>query len=108
MVVKKLDLSSLDFVRECARDINETESRLDILVNNAGEAICCQNSNQFEYDGRSLRFFLLQCVSSRLFRTVLRALRRYENKPEVMACFIVVYDINFVFFVYKRLSPSFE
>ena len=37
LVIKKLDLSSLESVRECAKDVNENESRLDILVNNAGE-----------------------------------------------------------------------
>ena len=36
LVIKKLDLSSLESVRECAKDVNENESRLDILVNNAG------------------------------------------------------------------------
>ena len=50
LVVKKLDLSSLDSVRECARDINETESRLDILVNNAGEA------NRYRSTTNSLKF----------------------------------------------------
>jgi len=34
--VKKLDLASLDSVRECADDIINTEERLDILINNAG------------------------------------------------------------------------
>ena len=52
LVVKKLDLSSLDSVRECARDINETESRLDILVNNAGEANCHRSTtNSLEFTG---------------------------------------------------------
>ena len=40
LVVKKLDLASLDSVREFASDINETESRLDILINNAGIMMC--------------------------------------------------------------------
>jgi NAD(P)-dependent dehydrogenase (short-subunit alcohol dehydrogenase family) len=36
--VRKLDTSSLASVREFAKGILETESRLDILVNNAGVA----------------------------------------------------------------------
>lgn len=36
IVVKVLDLSSLDSVRKFANDIQATESRLDVLVNNAG------------------------------------------------------------------------
>lgn len=51
VVVKILDLGSLDSVRAFAKDINKAEERLDILVNNAGIA-------GFEYqltsDGLSL------------------------------------------------------
>ena len=36
VVIQKLDLASLESVRECAKIINETESRLDVLINNAG------------------------------------------------------------------------
>ena len=36
LVITKLDLSSLDSVRQCAKNINEVESRVDILINNAG------------------------------------------------------------------------
>lgn len=36
--VRKLDLSSLQSVREFARQINQEESRLDVLIHNAGTA----------------------------------------------------------------------
>ncbi|CAK8684001.1 retinol dehydrogenase 14-like [Clavelina lepadiformis] len=42
IVVCKLDLASLESVREFAQKFNETESRLDILVNNAGVMGCPQ------------------------------------------------------------------
>lgn len=38
LIVKKLDLSSLQSVREFAADILKTESKIDVLVNNAGYA----------------------------------------------------------------------
>ncbi|KAK9751990.1 short chain dehydrogenase [Popillia japonica] len=38
IVVKKLDLSSQKSIREFAKDINQTESRLDVLIHNAGTA----------------------------------------------------------------------
>ncbi len=41
LVVHKLDLSSLQSVRECAAKVKETEDKIDILVNNAG--ISCPN-----------------------------------------------------------------
>lgn len=36
VVVQRLDLSSLASVRECAKNILDTESHIDILINNAG------------------------------------------------------------------------
>lgn len=32
----ELDLASLESVRQCAKKILETESKLDVLINNAG------------------------------------------------------------------------
>lgn len=40
VVVKKLDLSSLQSVRDLAKDIQENEEHLDILINNAGIMMC--------------------------------------------------------------------
>lgn len=36
VVIKHLDLASFKSVREFAKDINQSESRLDVLINNAG------------------------------------------------------------------------
>lgn len=38
IAVRKLDLSSLQSIREFAQQINEEESRLDLLIHNAGTA----------------------------------------------------------------------
>ena len=35
---KLLDLASLESVRKCAKEVNDSEGRIDILVLNAGEA----------------------------------------------------------------------
>ncbi|XP_071346223.1 retinol dehydrogenase 13 [Trachinotus anak] len=40
VVVKKLDLSSLQSVRDLAKDVEQNEERLDILINNAGIMMC--------------------------------------------------------------------
>ncbi len=37
VVVKMLDLASLQSVRALAKDVQQTEERLDILINNAGK-----------------------------------------------------------------------
>ncbi|KAK6621981.1 hypothetical protein RUM44_001788 [Polyplax serrata] len=42
VLVKKLDLSSLDSVRSFAADINKTETKLDVLIHNAGVAYTFQ------------------------------------------------------------------
>lgn len=36
VVVKKLDLASLQSVRLLAKDVTASEERLDVLINNAG------------------------------------------------------------------------
>ncbi|XP_053722798.1 retinol dehydrogenase 13 [Synchiropus splendidus] len=40
VVVKQLDLASLQSVRDLARDMERSEERLDILINNAGIMMC--------------------------------------------------------------------
>lgn len=37
VIVKKLDLASLQSVRELAKDVLASEERLDVLINNAGK-----------------------------------------------------------------------
>lgn len=39
VVVKQMDLASLQSVRHLAKDILATEERLDILINNAGKLV---------------------------------------------------------------------
>lgn len=39
VIVKKLDLASLQSVRQLAKDILASEERLDVLINNAGGCI---------------------------------------------------------------------
>lgn len=36
VVVRKLDLASLESVRQLAKDVLDNEERLDVLINNAG------------------------------------------------------------------------
>lgn len=42
LVIKELDLSSLDSVRKCANEILKTEPAIHLLVNNAGKFILTQ------------------------------------------------------------------
>lgn len=39
VIVKKLDLASLQSVRQLAKDVLASEERLDVLINNAGRYI---------------------------------------------------------------------
>lgn len=48
VIFKRLDLTSLQSVREFADDVLKTEDRLDVLVNNAG---ACALNNQYTADG---------------------------------------------------------
>ncbi|XP_061602522.1 retinol dehydrogenase 13 [Cololabis saira] len=63
VVVKKLDLASLQSVRDLARDVQETESRLDILINNAGIMMCpkweTEDGFEMQFGVNHLGHFLL-------------------------------------------------
>ncbi|XP_029959483.1 retinol dehydrogenase 13 [Salarias fasciatus] len=53
VVVKKLDLASLQSVRDLTKEIEEKEERLDILINNAGVMMCPKLQTE---DGFELQF----------------------------------------------------
>lgn len=66
LLVKKLDLSSLLSIKQCAKDILQTEERINILVNNAGIMMCPKSKTE---DGFELQFgtnhlghFLFTCL----------------------------------------------
>ncbi|XP_063053580.1 retinol dehydrogenase 13-like [Engraulis encrasicolus] len=63
VVVKKLDLASLQSVRQLAKDILETEERLDILINNAGIMSCpkwqTEDGFEMQFGVNHLGHFLL-------------------------------------------------
>ncbi|KAM6942700.1 retinol dehydrogenase 13-like [Xenentodon cancila] len=63
VVVKKLDLASLQSVRDLARDVQENESRLDILINNAGIMMCpkweTEDGFEMQFGVNHLGHFLL-------------------------------------------------
>lgn len=48
VIVKKLDLASLQSVRQLAKEVLACEERLDVLINNAGRCLnhigCCKVS----------------------------------------------------------------
>ncbi|XP_026099499.1 retinol dehydrogenase 11-like [Carassius auratus] len=53
VIVKMLDLASLQSVRALAKDVEQTEERLDILINNAGIMMCPQWKTE---DGFEMQF----------------------------------------------------
>ncbi|XP_030650271.1 retinol dehydrogenase 12-like [Chanos chanos] len=63
VVVKKLDLASLQSVRDLARDVLQTEDRLDILINNAGVMSCpkwkTEDGFEMQFGVNHLGHFLL-------------------------------------------------
>lgn len=62
ILVCKLDLSSLTSVRECAKHLIATESRIDILINNAGVMFCpytkTEDGNELQFQTNHLGHFL--------------------------------------------------
>ncbi|XP_020797309.1 retinol dehydrogenase 13 [Boleophthalmus pectinirostris] len=63
VVVKKLDLASLQSVRELAKDVEKNEPRLDILINNAGIMMCpkwkTEDGFEMQFGVNHLGHFLL-------------------------------------------------
>ncbi|KAI4872975.1 hypothetical protein NFI96_023662 [Prochilodus magdalenae] len=63
VLVKKLDLASLQSVRALAKDIKENEDRLDILINNAGIMMCpkwlTEDGFEMQFGVNHLGHFLL-------------------------------------------------
>ncbi|KAM9861071.1 retinol dehydrogenase 13 [Aulostomus maculatus] len=63
VVVKKLDLASLQSVRDLAKDVRENEERLDILINNAGIMMCpkwkTEDGFEMQFGVNHLGHFLL-------------------------------------------------
>ncbi|XP_066557989.1 retinol dehydrogenase 13 [Amia ocellicauda] len=63
VLVKKLDLASLQSVRQLAKDIQDNEERLDILINNAGIMMCpkwkTEDGFEMQFGVNHLGHFLL-------------------------------------------------
>ncbi|XP_070684415.1 retinol dehydrogenase 13 [Pempheris klunzingeri] len=63
VVVKKLDLCSLQSVRDLAKDVQENEEHLDILINNAGIMMCpkwkTEDGFEMQFGVNHLGHFLL-------------------------------------------------
>ncbi|KAL6113336.1 uncharacterized protein ACO6RY_11652 [Pungitius sinensis] len=63
VVVKKLDLASLQSVRDLAKDVQANEDRLDILINNAGIMMCpkwkTEDGFEMQFGVNHLGHFLL-------------------------------------------------
>lgn len=63
VVVKKLDLASLQSVRDLAKDVEENEERLDVLINNAGIMMCpkwqTEDGIEMQFGVNHLGHFLL-------------------------------------------------
>lgn len=63
VIVKKLDLASLQSVRQLAKDVLATEERLDILINNAGIMSCpkwqTEDGFEMQFGVNHLGHFLL-------------------------------------------------
>ncbi|KAK9889888.1 hypothetical protein WA026_008690 [Henosepilachna vigintioctopunctata] len=53
LLITKLDLSSLESVRKCAKHLLETENEISLLINNAGVMMCPYSKTE---DGYELQF----------------------------------------------------
>lgn len=69
LIIHKLNLGSFASVRECAKQINETEKNIHILINNAGVMVCPYektedgNENQIQTNHLSHFLFTLLLLS---------------------------------------------
>lgn len=75
VIVKKLDLASLQSVRQLAKEILESEERLDILINNAGIMSCpkwqTEDGFEMQFGTNHLGHFLLtNCLLNLLEKSV--------------------------------------
>ncbi|XP_037535353.1 retinol dehydrogenase 13-like [Nematolebias whitei] len=63
VMVKKLDLASLQSVRDLAKDVQENKDRLDVLINNAGIMMCpkwkTEDGFEMQFVVNHLGYFLL-------------------------------------------------
>ena len=63
VVVKKLDLASLQSVRDCAKELEESEEKIDYLINNAGVMTCpewkTEDGYEMQFGTNHLGHFLL-------------------------------------------------
>ncbi|CAH0395593.1 unnamed protein product [Bemisia tabaci] len=66
LIVKKLDLSSLESIRKFADDLNESEEKINILINNAGiltrERRVTKDGFELTYVTNYLGHFYLTCL----------------------------------------------
>lgn len=66
LVIKKLDLGSLLSIKECAKDILQSEERINILVNNAGVMMCPKSKTadgfELQFGTNHLGHFLFTCL----------------------------------------------
>jgi len=76
----KLDLTSLDSVRECVKDLNKCVNKIDVLINNAGVSACppMETAEGFELQ------FGVNHVAHFLLTTQLLPLLRKAGKSRVV------------------------
>uniref|UniRef100_A0A3Q1GW59 Uncharacterized protein n=1 Tax=Anabas testudineus TaxID=64144 RepID=A0A3Q1GW59_ANATE len=103
VVVKKVDLASLQSVRDFAKDITENEERLDILINNAG--ICIMMCPKWKTDdGFEMQFGVNHLGHFLLTNCLLDLLKKSAPSRIVIVSSLVHTEVKTVTFCY--CSPS--